>query len=78
MDMDMRIIYLDVCVRMLICGCGCKNAIEYLHILLFEGGILYGVMPMRIHRGGRSGEEFFGRMIGFSYGCADAYAHLYP
>ena len=37
----------------------------------------YGVMPMTMHRGGRSGEEFYVRMSGFSCGCADAYAHLH-
>ena len=78
MDMNMRIRYLVVCVRRWICGCGCENAIEYLHIRLFGCGIFYGVMPMQMHRGGRSGEEFYVRMSGFSCGYADAYAHLHP
>ena len=80
MDMNMRIRYLVVCVRMWMCGCGwgCTNAIEYLHIRLFECGIFYGVMSMQMHRGGRSGEEFYVRMSGFSCGYADAYAHLHP
>ena len=49
MDMNMRIEYLVVCVRMWMCGCGCgcTNAIEYLHIRLFACGIFYGVMPMQ-------------------------------